>query len=770
MASIYRAQIETLIGALRVVPPDRYRWFGERSHKLPHAMAMRIDEETRRRVLVTQVQSRLYRQFYLPGTAVPASHSSASVPVPEESLFARALVDANQGTGNWQSGWAVIEQSKDGVWARRAGLSAWFGPDAYRNEAGSPLAPHGSVAVRMPKDLPAQSPGFYLAQSDAPLYLSADDVLVRLYWHLCADGAPSFMASVTSRLNAEGVPFNVKVLNDPGAYHRNDAGVVYLTRQDLRRAAHLLMRVYEDVRHTLQPGVPALTKPLAGGLSLAEDPRNGESFGMHRCRSLAEAVVEAAEQQITDPNDLLDAIENRLRRAGIDPSRPYLNPNSIDDYDELLGPLPSTFAATRPERSSNDDGAQPEKYLKLAEEIGTRLVQNAIWYDDRCTWLGNVEARSAGRSAGHVETFGAIGPDLYAGTSGIALFLAHLFAETGIEAYRITAQGAMTQAIRTIDRLTEPGSLGFYTGVPGIAVTAATVGVLLGDHELAALIPTRLAGSLSTVTHTSVPDLLSGTAGAVVALLALSRMLENEQLLTIAIRYGDRLLATAKRRGKALCWPVNSPSGRRGLTGLAHGSSGIGFALLELFVATQDERFRLAAEAAFAFERRSFSPALENWVDLRYPSEGSPFGPAAVAASVWCHGSGGIAISRLAAWNVLGDPAYLTEARVAIEATRRWTELHLDAFARNWSLCHGLAGNAVILWRAARWLPDESASLQRLALRVANAGLATVAAAGDLTALCATDEPGLLLGLPGTGHFYLSLANSAIPSVLVPGD
>jgi len=247
-------------------------------------------------------------------------------------------------------------------------------------------------------------------------------------------------------------------------------------------------------------------------------------------------------------------------------------------------------------------------------------------------------------------------------------------------------------------------------------------------------------------------------------------MLEDEQLLTSAVSCGDQLLATAKRHGRAICWPVNTFSGRRALTGLAHGAAGIGFALLDLFLATRDDRFRHAAEAAFAFERRNFSPALQNWVDLRFPVEGSRFGPAAVAASVWCHGSGGIAISRLTAWNVLGDDAYLDEARTAIQATSRWTEQHRDSSVGHWSLCHGLSGNAAILWWAARSLPDQSASLTRLVLRVANAGLATVATIGDPAALGDTDEPGLMLGLAGIGHFYLALANPTIPSVLVPGE
>ncbi|HEX7104070.1 MAG TPA: lanthionine synthetase LanC family protein [Nitrolancea sp.] len=761
----YRAQLETLIGALRVGLPDRHRWFGEWSRSAPKDVAPRIDPETRRRLLIAHVQSRLYRQFYLTGGATPDPHAATPLPAPNENPFVHSFAEANRGTGTWQSGWVVVERSEAGVWAERDGLTVWLEPGEYRNAMGLPATANGAISVLLPKDLPSRSPGFYLAQSDEPFQPSPGDVLVRLYWHLAAAGARLLIASATSRLNAERVPFNVKVLNDPSAYHRYDAGVLYITRQDLIRTSHLLAKVYEDVHHALQPGVPALTKPLAAGLGLAEDPGTGESFGLHRCRLLAEALVEAAEQQIVNPPDLLDAVEDHLRHAGIDPAHPYLRTNSVDDYDELLNLEPLPIVVTAHDQLPIDEVDCSESFRAVAQKIGDRLVREAIWHDDRCTWLGSLEAQPAGRGA----TFGAIGPDVYDGTSGIALFLAQLYAETGIGSYRTAALGAMRQGVRLVDQIDAPRSLGFHTGWPGIAATAAQVGILLDDRELTEEIPVRLTGRLVNVTQHRVPDLLAGTAGTVVALLALWRTLGDERLLARAVSAGDQLLVTARRQGTALCWPVNSRSGRRALTGLAHGAAGISFALLDLFRATRDERFRHAAEAALSFERRNFNPALQNWLDLRFPVEGSRLGPAAIASSVWCHGSGGIAISRLTAWDVLGEPVYRAEARTALRATSGWTEQQLERSERNWSLCHGLAGNATILWWAAPRLSDQAATLKRLALRVSAAGLATVEKTGEPSALDATDEPGLMLGLAGIGHFYLVLSNPAIPSVLVPG-
>ena len=114
--------------------------------------------------------------------------------------------------------------------------------------------------------------------------------------------------------------------------------------------------------------------------------------------------------------------------------------------------------------------------------------------------------------------------------------------------------------------------------------------------------------------------------------------------------------------------------GHRGhLCGLSHGSAGIGWALLELFVSTGDERFREAAEGAFAYERSWFDAGSGTWADLR--AGGSRRGASrrfrSPAAGTWCHGEAGIALTRLRASAVLGPATYRDEAELALEATRR---------------------------------------------------------------------------------------------------
>jgi hypothetical protein len=82
----------------------------------------------------------------------------------------------------------------------------------------------------------------------------------------------------------------------------------------------------------LEPGTPALTKKLAPGLALAEDPGRGESFGLTRCQTIAEGIVRAYERGRESLEERQATVEEALAEAGVDPAAPYLNSGSEDTY------------------------------------------------------------------------------------------------------------------------------------------------------------------------------------------------------------------------------------------------------------------------------------------------------------------------------------------------------------------------------------------------------------------------------------------------------
>jgi len=147
-----------------------------------------------------------------------------------------------------------------------------------------------------------------------------------------AGAAPSLLSAVSNTFNRYQVPFRFKFLNRSEFYGRSDAAVLYTARRHFRIASELLAPLYADLCGGLEADTPLFTKVLAPGLSLAEDPGNGESFGMNRCRLLAEAIVDAfrAGQQTVEAR--LQATERRFQDAGFTLTAPYLNPGSNDSY------------------------------------------------------------------------------------------------------------------------------------------------------------------------------------------------------------------------------------------------------------------------------------------------------------------------------------------------------------------------------------------------------------------------------------------------------
>jgi class II lanthipeptide synthase len=167
-----------------------------------------------------------------------------------------------------------------------------------------------------------------MACGDRELRASVSGRLIRLYWNLSAEGAARFVHETTSVFNAAGLPFRLKVLNDPGRFTRCDAAVVYLYKSDFPGAARQVKRVYTDVDGYLKPLTPVFTRTLAPGLGFAEDPGEGESFGEHRCRLLADGMVRAHEDGAASLEERLEVAVKRFTEGGISLSEPYLSPGS----------------------------------------------------------------------------------------------------------------------------------------------------------------------------------------------------------------------------------------------------------------------------------------------------------------------------------------------------------------------------------------------------------------------------------------------------------
>jgi lantibiotic biosynthesis protein len=414
-------------------------------------------------------------------------------------------------------------------------------------------------------------------------------------------------------------------------------------------------------------------------------------------------------------------------------------------------------------------------YHAAALEIGRQLAAETVPSGHGLTWHGDDLAGDNGETVTH----GPVGSGVYSGAAGIAWFLGHLGADAdGAEIVQAALAGldyALEDGKLALDRTT----MSLSTGAIGIALTTLEVAKRLGQKRLEnrALSLARATGRrLREGQLPNESDLIGGIAGVVIGLLAIHRVAPDPLFLQACRVACDRLLQTKREERAGVSWPEpQSPDGAPALCGLAHGVSGIGWALAEAAMVTGEERFLSAAGQAFLYERSWFSPERCAWADLRRPPTAgeAPEWPAWTTA--WCHGALGIGAVRLRMYEQFRDLAALAEASAAIHAARLLVSMAGNRLrtgqVSDVTLCHGLGGAAELMLlayeitgvedhrRAARRAGDLCLETHRVNQRQWTCGLHG-----------AKRVPGLFVGLAGIGATMLRLHDtSLIGSPILPG-
>ncbi len=420
-------------------------------------------------------------------------------------------------------------------------------------------------------------------------------------------------------------------------------------------------------------------------------------------------------------------------------------------------------------------------YLDIAHRIGQRIASQGQWQGEACGWQ-IMAPDPTGQSRDSVPQ-PATGL-LYQGTAGIAWFLAQVAAVTDDDTLRRTAAGGLRHALNTAEQLPE-ASFGLHSGRLGIAWVAAHLAALLDEPAWREAAWTVLQPCLGKASQDHSLDVIGGAAGAIPALLEMRSLLRRDEPLQLARDLGEHLLTQAHMEPDGWSWATLPRASYRNLAGLAHGAAGIGLALLELALASGDGRYRFAAEMAFLYERNCYDPERENWPDWRNMplSEMYQFGRIDLlkdllrqdkapqyrhhCMTAWCHGSPGVGLSRLRAWELTGQEQYLQEAQQAMRSTAQ--SLTPQALEHsNFSLCHGALGNCELLLHGASMLQDDQ--LLARCRQVADHGVATWETTGrpwPSGTLDGQSDASLLLGEAGVGNFYLRLAAPSTPSPLL---
>ena len=337
---------------------------------------------------------------------------------------------------------------------------------------------------------------------------------------------------MTAALNGRNVPFRLKVLHSPQLFTRCDAGVLYLPQSAFVTAMPELRGIYAHVEAELRSEVPAFTQALAPGLGLAESPLD-ESFGLHRCRLIADGLVHSRTEGRTDAAGRLDCVLACWADEGLNVERPYLNPGSQDVYEAFRSPNGSKAAGAS--SAEREQAIQPAACLEVAVEIGTRLAREAIWHGDRCTWLG---AEMVGPGVTSSRDFAPRRLFREAQVWGCSSPLCGRW--RAVEEVRQAALGAVRQALAGVQGLRETNRLGLYTGALGVCWASAWAAISLEESGLVdeAMIQLKLCRDHEIGTAAGEWDLLAGQAGAILGLLWLRRNLGDDSLVEWATALG----------------------------------------------------------------------------------------------------------------------------------------------------------------------------------------------------------------------------------------
>jgi type 2 lantibiotic biosynthesis protein LanM len=447
--------------------------------------------------------------------------------------------------------------------------------------------------------------------------------------------------------------------------------------------------------------------------------------------------------------------DHQRAHGGTEVAEGATDDKATDRDTEATASTPGTTAST-PGTTASTPGETDRRHdfervtEDTARAVFDRIDANSVMQDGNPTWVLREVVPQGGL---HVH---AINDGLYDGRVGIGVFAAALARTFSDDRYREVAETAVAPVTaklggsgRSADR-----PIGGGIGHGSIVYGLTKVGRLLEDDRYVRAAD-RAAASITPerIEDDSQYDVLHGSAGAILGLLALYDATGDRDVLDRARRAGEHLLANRVERDGVQTWRPANPG--RPLCGFSHGTAGIAYALSRLGDATGESRFGRAALESLEHENRHYDEDVQNWPDLRANTVNDWM-------DAWCHGRTGVGLARLGTYEV----EQTTELRRDVD--RALDGLDPSATTANDHLCCGTFGRVEFLLEADRVLGDETYREQ--AERLAAASVRRADSAGQFSTQWQTDHwynPTLFGGEAGVGYSLLRLTNRTLPNVLL---
>ncbi|HQN92916.1 MAG TPA: T3SS effector HopA1 family protein [Prolixibacteraceae bacterium] len=294
-------------------------------------------KDTNTEIFYNVLASDIYNMLYV------ASESSSQINQHPSDDFLINLSLANSGIGTWDEGWTMIGRDKysDKIIVKKNDTKFWTCEKDVITENQN-FSEGAHCIVKVGKEVQKLNSHFYMAfgntwKKDIPDY---ENRMLRFYWNLTPEGAIHYIKLITECLNQRNIFFRTKVISSPDDYCRADAGVLYIDGSQLEDVIPCVLDTHKKICGYLKTNVPLFSKFIAKGLGFAEDPGNGNSFGISRSKLLAHALYDNFLNKNAQ-EEVLSTIDHYFNIEGIDSRYPYASRIKLNDYENLFKDLPN---------------------------------------------------------------------------------------------------------------------------------------------------------------------------------------------------------------------------------------------------------------------------------------------------------------------------------------------------------------------------------------------------------------------------------------------
>lgn len=440
----------------------------------------------------------------------------------------------------------------------------------------------------------------------------------------------------------------------------------------------------------------------------------------------------------------MEQVEDRIRKMG------------IDDLNEQLDYIRLSY---QPEPFSHPHVHYPESNVSSTDSC-ERTLESEI--SDLYSRLIHKSTRNA---RGHPTWYlrenridGAfvhpIIEDLYGGRIGISLFTAAVASNYGIGDSKTVTSEIVTPIVEKLAEGEEFDDmrLGIGHGLGSFLYGFSKLYEILGDDKYWAA-ASRVVDLLSPqrIEQDELFDVIGGTAGSILALLAWHDISDDDAALNRAIAAGDHLLASKAETAPGLWYTIQEDNY---ITGIAHGMSGIALAFSRLFEACGEDRFRKAYLVCMDFEQRHFNETKRCWRDTRIRDERE-------YVRGWCSGRSGGVLTRLE-----------TETQATDQITKNGLTA-IDGFEEGElsprdHICCGNCGRIDAFLRAGDFLGEEEYRTKAIQLAMSTVNRANKN--GRYITPWTSERwynPTFFSGEAGIGYSFMRILNPELPSILL---